>query len=357
MTGRRNTSNKSPGGLRIRRRMSSGDVVDDDSTPATGFGGPVQRLRQRLGTRIMRRARSLSDADELGQIIRRIREELSAQGVKRIYVTNRYRLALAGKSILVLYMSFVWYRQLVVCDWSLTMFFKYITMWGYTIELIYFAYALYLDFYSHYTGHSEQASVIARTSCHALSELAFALQFVVTLFFWTAVYPNESWRPVYWEVQVHGLGLVFLILDYLYRTAGFSLKNHRYILAVTIAYSCLHIAVVLHTGTAIYPGLNFNNVYSYVLFVTAVSTIVFAHKIAYLISNWAVFKHEMRQFYDVSRAIAHEVEGSTPRQRLSGSLRKFGSALSLTGRELSSAVELPSAAETGGDHPAEGDSQ
>lgn len=104
----------------------------------------------------------------------------------------------------------------------------------------------------------------------------------------------------FFQIQMHGLGLLLMLFDYLYRFAGFQLRNLRIMYAFSIFYAVLHILVVVHSGEPIYPGLDFRNVQSFVLFCVALTILVYSHKVLYLISNWAHISSEWKIVLGVS---------------------------------------------------------
>lgn len=99
------------------------------------------------------------------------------------------------------------------------------------------------------------------------------------------------------------MGLVFMVVEYLYRFMRFSLRNHKYVMAFAIVYVTIHLTLVLHSGVPIYPGMHFRDVESVLIFVAALSTIIITHKLFYLISNWRLVKEEFKTSIEVARTI------------------------------------------------------
>lgn len=154
----------------------------------------------------------------------------------RVYYVNHHWKSVFSKLAIVLYMSTVfWILFRASSPWY--EFFFYLTLQGWTLELIYFSYSLYLDLLSRWYGGPDYLSRISKAAAQALSELVFALQVVIVMFFWLVVYPQEKWRSIPWELNCHGVGLILMVGDYLYRFTGFSLRNHRYIIGFALVYS------------------------------------------------------------------------------------------------------------------------
>lgn len=223
--------------------------------------------------------------------------------IKSLCELNFQYRTLLRKLAAVIYMSFMWWRMYVDCVPHIT-FFKYLTNWGWTIELIYFTYALYLDIKARRCYGWQMLKSSERAICQGLSEAAFALQMVVVPFFWLIVYPrSEEERLVWWDIQFHGVGLALLVVDYMYRFMRFSMRSHKYVLSIAIVYSIIHISTVKYSGEPIYPGIHFEDAESFIIFILGLSTVVLSHKLAYLISNWSHLKDELKNIPEISKLI------------------------------------------------------
>eukprot|EP01055_Gregarina_sp_Pseudo9_P000736 Gregarina_sp_Pseudo_9__735@NODE_146_length_3958_cov_19_482266_g134_i0_p2_GENE_NODE_146_length_3958_cov_19_482266_g134_i0NODE_146_length_3958_cov_19_482266_g134_i0_p2_ORF_typecomplete_len415_score67_71Far17a_AIG1/PF04750_14/2e10_NODE_146_length_3958_cov_19_482266_g134_i027133921 len=228
--------------------------------------------------------------------VHRMPSVLANKHLRRVYEINHEWKSVTSKFIINVYMLVIAYLFLRECHPWYT-YFKYLTIWGWTLVQLYFMYTLYLDLMGRWkAGVSEVATAFAQ----ALSELAFAVQVVVTAFFWFCIYPQEPWRYIPWEINMHGVGLTLMIFDYLYRFAGFQLRNLKFVYAFAGFYTSIHLFSVWASGEPIYPGMDFTNVYSFVIFLSGLTTVVLTHKIFYLIHNWHRLRHEWKTIVGIS---------------------------------------------------------
>ena len=112
-----------------------------------------------------------------------------------------------------------------------------------------------------------------------LAEVAFCLQIIVVAMFWTVIYPQEPWRDVAKELVLHGSGLVIMIADYTIRLTEFRMVGHRVLLAFSLFYLTLHVAVVWYTDEAIYPAVDLTTAYSWALLGIGLSAGIYVHKL------------------------------------------------------------------------------
>eukprot|EP01054_Gregarina_sp_Poly1_P001288 Gregarina_sp_Poly_1__1287@NODE_1314_length_4412_cov_268_398849_g888_i0_p2_GENE_NODE_1314_length_4412_cov_268_398849_g888_i0NODE_1314_length_4412_cov_268_398849_g888_i0_p2_ORF_typecomplete_len398_score33_64Far17a_AIG1/PF04750_14/5_3e02Far17a_AIG1/PF04750_14/8_7e10_NODE_1314_length_4412_cov_268_398849_g888_i01201313 len=218
--------------------------------------------------------------------------------LRRAYQINHEWKSVTIKIAISVYMLVVAYMFAIECHPWYT-YFKYLTIWGWTLVQLYFLYTLYLDLMGRWNG-PEGVSEVATVFAQALSELAFAVQVVVTAFFWFCIYPQEPWRFIGWEINMHGVGLTLMIFDYLYRFAGFQLRNLKFVYAFAGFYTTIHLFSVWASGEPIYPGMDFTNVYSFVIFLSGLTTVVLTHKVFYLIHNWSRLREEWKTVVGIS---------------------------------------------------------
>eukprot|EP01057_Protomagalhaensia_wolfi_P006013 Protomagalhaensia_wolfi_Nauph_80__6012@NODE_81_length_3890_cov_11_914568_g62_i0_p1_GENE_NODE_81_length_3890_cov_11_914568_g62_i0NODE_81_length_3890_cov_11_914568_g62_i0_p1_ORF_typecomplete_len260_score39_75Far17a_AIG1/PF04750_14/7_5e12_NODE_81_length_3890_cov_11_914568_g62_i019402719 len=197
--------------------------------------------------------------------------------LRRVYEINHEWKSVTAKTLINIYMGIIAYIFAGDCSpWY--SYFKYLTIWGWTLVQVYFIYTLYLDLMGRWNG-PEGVSQVATAFAQAMSELAFAVQVVVTSFFWFWIYPLEPWRNIAWEINMHGVGLILMIFDYLYRFAGFNLRNLKFVYAFAGFYTAIHLFSVWASGEPIYPGMDFTNTYSFVVFLSGLTTVVMTHKV------------------------------------------------------------------------------
>lgn len=223
---------------------------------------------------------------------------LARSRLRRVYEINHQWKSVTIKIIINIYMLVIAYIFAKDCTPWYT-YFKYLTIWGWTLIQLYFWYTLYLDLMGRWNG-PDGVSEVATAFAQALSELAFAVQVVVTAFFWFCIYPQEPWRYIAWEINMHGVGLMLMIFDYLYRFAGFQLRNLKFVYAFAGFYTVIHLFSVWASGEPIYPGMDFTNAYSFVIFLSGLTTVVLTHKIFYLIHNWSRLRHEWKTIVGIS---------------------------------------------------------
>lgn len=218
------------------------------------------------------------------------------------FLPTRLNKSVFFESLIVLYLSLIllivfrasnfWYE-----------FFFYLTLQGWALELIYFAYSLFIDVLFHPYRQQSGATSFAEIAAGALAELVFVLQIVIVVFFWTVVYPQEQWRSIIWEFNCHGMGLLLIGADYLYRCRGFSLRNHKYIISFSVFYTCLYMFVVLYLKRQVYPGIDFRSTRSMVIFSAGLLSALLIHKAFYIITNWKYIKEEAKTIRGISALI------------------------------------------------------
>ncbi|KAF8819380.1 hypothetical protein IE077_001091 [Cardiosporidium cionae] len=226
---------------------------------------------------------------------------------------QRYR-SLIGRAFVTMYFGIflVWSFSLSKPNyWA---YFAYLTYWGWILEFAYFVFSLVLDIYTHLSKtavtrvvmEEQQKNLRRKLTQQMLAELVFVVQIVIVLFYWTVVFPQSdvNLSDLWWDLQFHGVGLLFILLDYAYRKIyGFSLRNHKYIISFGVTYLTCHIAVVLYSGQPIYPGVHFRDARSFIITLAALSTMVFTHKIVYLYVHWNRIKDECQSIFSIIKII------------------------------------------------------
>eukprot|EP00922_Rhytidocystis_sp_ex-Travisia-forbesii_P057350 GHVS01084963.1.p1 GENE.GHVS01084963.1~~GHVS01084963.1.p1 ORF type:complete len:590 (+),score=30.52 GHVS01084963.1:410-2179(+) len=166
-------------------------------------------------------------------------------------------------------------------------------------------------YYTYFDPSSSLSSLWWKIFHQTLGELTFVVQVVIVTFFWTVVFPHEPHRPIWWECQTHGMPLVLMMLDYAYRTFHrFSLRNLKWILLFGVTFLFCHMCVVLFSGEPIYPGINFRDIRSFMISLSAICMLVTTHKAVYLCSNWDRLKTEVKSLIGLLYIIVMGMEGS-----------------------------------------------
>eukprot|EP00921_Rhytidocystis_pertsovi_P024456 GHVQ01039303.1.p1 GENE.GHVQ01039303.1~~GHVQ01039303.1.p1 ORF type:complete len:564 (-),score=35.45 GHVQ01039303.1:678-2369(-) len=164
-------------------------------------------------------------------------------------------------------------------------------------------------YYTYYETSCSVRSLWWKIFEQSVGELAFVVQVVVVSFFWIVVFPHEPSRPIWWEMQTHGMGLVLMLLDYAYRKFHrFSLRNHKWILLFGFSYLVCHFFVVILSGEPVYPGIHFRDLRSFLITISALSTLVITHKLVYLYSNWDRIQFEVQSIFRVIYLVILGVE-------------------------------------------------
>lgn len=258
------------------------------------------------------------------------------------YRRNR---SLLGRTVCCLYLFIISCIMFNDCKPYYVTFFAYLTNWGLTIAVLYFFCSLVHEirirrrsFFTTPVCRPLSSALSASTCCQvprdektarsptsgygpkvtaglysyydptyslhslwwkifeqSLGELVFVVQVVIVTFFWGYVFPQEPNRPIWWEIQTHGMGLVLMILDYAYRRFHkFSLRNHKWILLFGITYFFCHMVVVISSGEPIYPGINFRDLRSFLISLAAIVVLVFTHKVVYVYSHWTQIKRDAK---------------------------------------------------------------
>jgi hypothetical protein len=125
--------------------------------------------------------------------------------------------------------------------------------------------------------NSRTAQVVAA----ATYELTWSSQWLITLLFWTAIYPVPGYAL--WEaVGVHGGMLFLIVMDYCFCRHSLALANWRMVLLPLLVYLIFVLAVSL-TITPVYPILTFIDLTSYMFialaFVVAFGALYLGHKL------------------------------------------------------------------------------
>ncbi|KAH7649562.1 hypothetical protein FG379_001188 [Cryptosporidium bovis] len=195
----------------------------------------------------------------------------------RVKVTSRAKMRLIYDVLSVCYFATDWMIMFLDCGPNYFSFFYYLTNWGWTSTLLFYIVATLVD-YERCTRVNVSFPLIYM--CTFLRELSVSLQSVIVPFFWIIVYPKERWRPIHWEVQMHGMGLVFICIDYLIRVSNFSTLTTANLLTVVFSYLVLNYLVVNKLETMIYPGITYNTLESWLVVGLAMVLVLIAHQIA-----------------------------------------------------------------------------
>jgi hypothetical protein len=162
---------------------------------------------------------------------------------------------LLGLRLLSLALSSTLFMYIVIGQgvyWAL-----YLSNWGVFLVAAQFT-TLCLAF------NSSTAQVVAA----ATYELTWSSQWLITLLFWTAIYPIPGYSI--WEaVGVHGGMLLLIVLDYCLCRHSLALANWKMVLLPLLVYLIFVLAVSV-TINPVYPILTFIDLTSYIFIAMAV---------------------------------------------------------------------------------------
>ncbi|OII76190.1 hypothetical protein cand_005880 [Cryptosporidium andersoni] len=192
--------------------------------------------------------------------------------------------------ISTLYFATIWLWMFLDCGPNYISFFYYLTNWGWTLVLIFFISATAIDLLRFKEQH---VPLLLINICLLVRELGISLESVIVPFFWMIVYPKEPWRSILWEIQMHGVGLVYLCFDYIIRISIFSSLSKRSLFIVSILYILVNCYVVVKLGVTIYPGITYNTWESWIVVSIAIILVLVAHQVASLITICMLIKNSI----------------------------------------------------------------
>eukprot|EP00914_Ancora_sagittata_P011013 GHVO01021515.1.p1 GENE.GHVO01021515.1~~GHVO01021515.1.p1 ORF type:complete len:260 (-),score=26.02 GHVO01021515.1:369-1052(-) len=213
----------------------------------------------------------------------------------------------------------IFYSATTPMSTFLTSFSK-LWLWG--GQLIYLAYALYLDTVSLYAGGRNQISFIARSILTVYGEVIFFSQLTSCLIFWLRTYPRDI-DGVYVfknEIQPHGLGLLIMVIDYICRKMDISkdaVKSVSKELGLSLLI-CLPISVASSTYNT---GFAYVNTIIMTIVFCAASAIALSHKMTFAIENPRYVLESLRTFFGILYIFASKAdrtslsEGGSPPPR------------------------------------------
>ncbi|CUV06669.1 unnamed protein product [Cryptosporidium hominis] len=228
-------------------------------------------------------------------------------------VTSNAKLRLVYDALSVIYFSVLWMMMFLDCGPNYFSFFYYLTNWGCTSTLIFYFIATLVDY-----ERLVKVNVSTRLihSCTFVRELSISLQSVIVPFFWIIVYPKEKWRSITWEVQMHGMGLIFICIDYLIRTSNFSSLSSKNLFMVVLSYLTLNYFVVNKLETMIYPGITYNTVESWIVVTLAIALVLIAHQLASIITICLVVKNKIWRKYEKDDFVSKSIKIVQKAQKL-----------------------------------------
>ncbi|KAH8739352.1 hypothetical protein FG386_000324 [Cryptosporidium ryanae] len=212
----------------------------------------------------------------------------------QVKVASRAKMRLIYDIFSVCYFTTIWMMMFLDCGPNYFSFFYYLTNWGWTSTLLFYIVATLVDF-ERYTKVNVSFPLIYM--CTFLRELSVSLQSVIVPFFWIIVYPKEKWRSITWEVQMHGMGLVFICIDYLIRVSNFSTLTTGNLFSVVFSYLILNYVVVNKLETMIYPGITYNTLESWLVVGLAMALVLIAHRIAVIFTMCISLKDKIWRKY------------------------------------------------------------
>ncbi|OII73137.1 uncharacterized protein cubi_02368 [Cryptosporidium ubiquitum] len=203
------------------------------------------------------------------------------------------------------YFSVLWMMMFLDCGPNYFSFFYYLTNWGCTSTLIFYFIATLVD-YERLVKVNVSTNLIH--SCTFVRELSVSLQSVIVPFFWIIVYPQERWRSIIWEVQMHGMGLIFICVDYLIRLSNFSSLSSKNLFMVVLSYLALNYFVVNKLETMIYPGITYNTIESWLVVILAILLVLTAHQLASIITICLVVKNKIWRKYEKDDFVSKSIK-------------------------------------------------
>ncbi|KAH8584299.1 multi-pass transmembrane [Cryptosporidium sp. chipmunk genotype I] len=228
-------------------------------------------------------------------------------------VTSNAKLRLVYDVFSVTYFSILWTMMFLDCGPNYFSFFYYLTNWGCTSTLIFYFIATLVD-YERLMKVNVSTKLIH--SCTFVRELSVSLQSVIVPFFWIIVYPQERWRSITWEVQMHGMGLIFICIDYLIRVSNFSSLSSKNLFMVVLSYLALNYFVVNKLETMIYPGITYNTVESWLVVILAIALVLTAHQLASIITICLVVKNKIWRKYEKDDFVSKSIKIVQKAQKL-----------------------------------------
>ncbi|KAJ1613013.1 hypothetical protein OJ253_318 [Cryptosporidium canis] len=228
-------------------------------------------------------------------------------------VISNAKLRLVYDVFSAIYFSVLWTMMFLDCGPNYFSFFYYLTNWGCTSTVLFYYIATLVDF-----ERLVKVNVSTKLihSCTFVRELSVSLQSVIVPFFWVIVYPQERWRSIIWEVQMHGMGLVFICIDYLIRVSNFSSLSSKNLFMVVLSYLTLNYFVVNKLETMIYPGITYNTIESWLVVTLAIALVLAAHQLASIITICLVVKNKIWRKYEKDDFVSKSIKIVQKAQKL-----------------------------------------
>lgn len=162
--------------------------------------------------------------------------------------------------------------------------FKFLTFWGFYLTISYF----FLTSADFIWGISKSLKRIAFITF----EIAFAVEFVISFFYWAFVFPltkdlvYEKEGEIYIQIYLHGIILLSIYIDFALNSLVFKASDIKYVITTLICYSVVgYLWTILIKP--VYPILTFKDWTSYFFVFIGLASVIAHFYIGCLCSSWS----------------------------------------------------------------------
>ena len=164
---------------------------------------------------------------------------------------------------------------------------RFLTVWGYLMNLAAQS-ALFIATHTNPQLPAKEWVSPAWKAALLLYELAFSMQFPITIVYWVAIFPSDqeidSPFQHFRNLQVHLCLLVFYLCDFFMSGVYFNKAHAKWVAALTLAYLAFNMACTF-LDRPVYPVINWRDRLSFVFGGVAVTLCVSAFQIFSSVSS------------------------------------------------------------------------
>lgn len=173
-----------------------------------------------------------------------------------------------------------------------TFYFIFLTHWGVCSVLLFYISSLLAIRWRRFAPVS-----------HALYELAWTLEFIISIVFWTWVYPQETdAAPLAYNVSVHACMLLFILCDYPLNRLSFRTKWALFPICTLICYSIVNVPITFDIGE-VYPRMNYENGWTYLVICYSFIVCIAAYALGKVLDR---LKASRRRFSESTEMLNHQ---------------------------------------------------
>lgn len=168
-----------------------------------------------------------------------------------IYEGTHSKLLKVSRSVSLVIMLYVFLSHLISYP---VLFFTYMTSWGATSTMVFFALAVL----------TMKVPALDKV-VFVMHSLVWSLEWVITVYFWGAIAPvvGVSADQIIEQLEVHGVPLLLILFDFVWNRVQIFRQYYLIVWSFILIYTVsvnLPVALEVH---AVYPGMTYTNVFTY----------------------------------------------------------------------------------------------